>query len=438
MTFGNVSTAAGRLVVTIGLLVLAGCGGSSGSGGSAPITTGTSVLNTAAVTVGFGALGPSGGYVNGIWASVTVCAPGSTTSCQTIPNVLVDTGSTGLRLLSSALTVSLPTIQSTPGNVVQECIQFGDFSYTWGPLALATVQITGTGEMALQVPGQTANSGIPIQLIAANPPYAVPSSCLATPTSPGLAFDDNTLENLGANGILGIGNFPQDCGSYCTTNAADQYYICPSGVCEPTTVPLQQQLWNPVSAFSSSDTNGSLITLPADGSTGAASVSGSLILGIGKQSDNAIGSAKVYEVDQYGNFPQVVYNGIAYTSPNNGSFIDSGSELILISDAASLASTGIIECNSELQGFYCPNAPVPFTVTVYGANSASTPVSFTIANAAALLNSGLAAFNNLGGDSGTGPSTDYVDLGLPFFFGRTVFVGIAGASTTYPNGYWAF
>ena len=43
-------------------------------------------------------------------------------------------------------------------------------------------------------------------------------------------------------------------------------------------------------------------------------------------------------------------------------------------------------------------------------------------------------------------STDYVDLGLPFFLGRSVFVGFAGTTAydsqdqlvTYPNGYWAF
>jgi hypothetical protein len=56
--------------------------------------------------------------------------------------------------------------------------------------------------------------------------------------------------------------------------------------------------------------------------------------------------------------------------------------------------------------------------------------------------SGCAAFDNLGGASGEGLSTDYFDLGLPFFFGRSVFVGIAGTTTpnnmTAPNGYFAF
>jgi len=436
---GNGSGAArgGRLAVAMSLMVWAGCSG--GGSSSTPVTTGTtSVTNTAAVTVGFGALGPSGEYVNGIWTSVTVCAPGSTSNCQTIPNVLVDTGSVGLRLLSSALTISLPSVEGANGNVLQECYQFIDFSYIWGPVALAAIQIPGTGEAALQVPGQPANSGVPIQIIAANPTYAVPSSCLGTPPTPGLAVDLNTVEELGANGILGIGQIPQDCGSFCASTAEPQYYICPGSVCAAAVVPLQLQLWNPISAFSSTDTNGLLITLPSVGAGGAASVTGSMIFGIGTQSDNGLGSAQVYETDQYGNFPQVVLNGISYVSPNNGSFIDSGSNAIFFSDATSLASTGIIECRDQNAGFYCPASAIPFTVTVYGANSVSGAVSFSIANADNIFNSGLGAFNNLGGDSGTGISTDYVDLGLPFFFNRSVFVGIAGTNATYPNGFWAF
>jgi len=65
-------------------------------------------------------------------------------------------------------------------------------------------------------------------------------------------------------------------------------------------------------------------------------------------------------------------------------------------------------------------------------------VQCSVANALRLFNTGLAVFNNLAGDSGVGPSTDYLDFGLPFFIGRPVFVGIAGSNSSYANGYWAF
>jgi hypothetical protein len=181
-----------------------------------------------------------------------------------------------------------------------------------------------------------------------------------------------------------------------------------------------------------------LITLPPVAISGTPSVTGSLIFGIGTQSNNAIGSAQVYEIDAYGNFPQVVYNGTTYSSPNNGSFLDTGSNAFFLSDAHSLASTGIVECGGNLSGYYCPAAIIPFTVSLYGANNVEGAVQFSIANASSLFSSGYAAFNDVGGDSGTGPSTDYLDLGLPFFLGRSVFVGIAGSNTSYPNGYWAF
>jgi hypothetical protein len=426
------------LAVAVGLMVLAGCDDTTTGGSSTTTSVTTSATNTAPVTVGFGALGPAGGYANGIWTSVTVCVPGSTTNCDTIPNVLVDTGSVGLRLLSSAVSVPLPSVDGPSGGVLQECIQFASFAYVWGPVASASIGITGSGEVATQVPGQAANSGVPIQIIAASPSAPVPSNCLATAPSPGLTTDMNTLQTLGGNGILGIGTIPQDCGSYCVTEAANQYYVCPNNECTESVVPLQHQLWNPVSAFSSSDTNGELITLPSVAGTGAGSVTGSLTFGIGTQSNNAIGAAQVYETDEYGNFPEVVLNGVTYASPNNGSFIDSGSTDIFFSDAHSLASTGIVECSGGYEGYYCPTSTILFTATVYGSNNVSGPVQFNIANAVSLFDTGNAAFNDVGGDSGSGPSTDYVDLGLPFFLGRSIYVGIAGSNATYPNGFWAF
>jgi len=429
-----------RVAVALAAMVLAGCneGGSGSGSGSTTTTVSASGTNVAAVTAGFGALGPSGGYANGIWTSVIVCVPGSTTECDTIPDVLVDTGSVGLRVLSSALTVSLPGVTDSSGNVLQECIQFADLSYMWGPVATARIGFTGTGETALQVPGQAANSGVPIQIIAASPSATVPSSCLAAPATPGMTVDRNTLESLGGNGILGVGTIPQDCGEACATASYYQYYICPNNECSVPNVPVARQVWNPVAALSSSDNNGVLITLPAVAAGGAPSAVGSLIFGIGTQSNNGIGAAQVYETDGYGNFPKVVLNGATYASPNNGSYIDSGSTDIFFSDAHSLASTGIVECSGNLAGYYCPASVIPFTATVFGANNVSGPVQFNIANALSLFSPGYGAFNDVGGDSGTGPSTDDVDLGLPFFLGRSVYVGIAGSNATYPNGYWAF
>jgi hypothetical protein len=67
-----------------------------------------------------------------------------------------------------------------------------------------------------------------------------------------------------------------------------------------------------------------------------------------------------------------------------------------------------------------------------------------IANADTLFtdNPDFSAFNNLARESLSGSGTDQFDLGLPFFFGRTVFVGIAGTAipnnVSAPDGYFAF
>jgi hypothetical protein len=446
MTLKNGSKATlGRfLAVIAGLLFLNGCGG-SGFGPIFPITPASS--NTAPVAVGFGALGPSGGYVNGIWTSVTVCVPGSTTNCQTINDVLVDTGSIGLRVLNSALTTvpasSLTTLTDpVSGDAIQECVQYGDTSYTWGSMMSADVELAG--EKA---------SSVPIQVIGGNS-FDVPGACIATPIAPGLpnGGNDDTVEALGANGILGIAGYPWDCGPDCETAATgDPYYICPSGTCGIVGVSTAEQATNPVAAFSSADNNGVLITLPSVPANGAAdgTISGSLIFGIGTQSDNALASsATVYGLDEYGNIPEATYNSVQYTSPGNTIILDTGSDAFYFLDATTLASVGIIDC-ADNAGYYCPSSTVPFTVTLAGANSTSGTISFSIMNADTLFASGNSAFNDLGADGGTSPSTDDLDFGLPFFFNRTVYAGMvpgaftgesappsAASSATY--GYYAF
>jgi hypothetical protein len=373
------------------------CGGGSGknSSGSSPAN------NTQAVIVN---AGPAGIYANGLFTNVTVCAPGTST-CQNISGILVDTGSYGLRVLASALTVSLSQQKDGSGDSVGECAQFAD-GITWGPVKTADVKIAG--EQA---------ASIPIQVI--DPSFAtVPSSC-SNHGSP-----EETLQALGANGILGIGPFIEDCGSACTSsnNNPGFYYGCAGSSCSVIGESGGNQVQNPVATFA--DGNGVIIDLPAV-SGSAPTVSGSLIFGIGTQSDNALSGAQVFTLDNFGNFT-TTYNSKSYTA-----FIDSGSNAYFFLD---VATTGLTTC-SNAAGFYCPSSPTKFSATTVGANQASSTINFTVDNANSLFaNTGATAFATLGG-----PNPSAFDWGLPFFYGRKVYTAIEGKTTSGGTGpYWAY
>ena len=352
--------------------------------------------------------GPNNDYINGLFTSVTVCAPG-TSNCQTISGVLVDTGSEGLRVLSTALTLTLPQQTATNGAPVVECAQFQD-GFTWGPVQTADLKLAG--KLA---------SGIPIQVIGEGAFPNIPNPCSST----GAAQD--TLQDLGANGILGVGSFREDCGGACASSGSSNpgfYYTCPSSGCVVTPVAVARQLQNPVWLFPG-DNNGLAIQLPAAATGGAASVSGSMIFGIGTQSNNALGSATVLTTDGSGNFT-TVFNGQSYTK----SFIDSGSNATFFLDAT---ATGLPLCFSNAD-FYCPSRTQSLSATHRGTNGATAAITFSVGNADTLFRSPFRAFAELGG-----PNAGTFDWGLPFFFGRTVFIAIEGQGA--PGGsapYWAY
>lgn len=391
------------IFLTCGLAVA--CGGSSSHTDTAAtsVTTPTG-QNVAPISVNSG---PNRNYADAAFASVTVCIPGTST-CHTIDDVLVDTGSFGLRILSSQLPLSLPQQNSSAGDPVVECLPFLA-TYTWGPVQGADVEIAG--EKA---------SSVPIQVI--NNTFAVPNGCSDLGLPPA-----NSVQTLGANGILGIGLYAQDCGPACTQTGSSNpglYYGCPSSGCQVIAEPLAQQVQNPVSLFSS-DNNGVVIELPAVPSP-EPSLSGSLIFGIGTESNNALGTAKIYVPDDYGNFT-ATYKGVPYST----SFIDSGSNGFFFLDQS---TTGIPVCTNQT-GFYCPDSTQSVTATTEGTNGVSGMVSFSVANANALFANGSDfVFNDLGG-----PAPNSFDFGLPFFLGRDVFVAIENKSTPGGSGpYWAY
>ncbi len=393
----------GALVVLALAGTFAGCGGSSHSNSINTISTSGTNVQPIAVNGG-----PTNEYANGVFTSVTVCVP-STSNCQTISGILVDTGSYGLRLLSSAgggaLTVSLPQ-QNASGNPVGECAPFVS-GYTWGPVQSADIKMTG--EVA---------SNVPVQII--DPTFAaVPSNC-----SNGGVPENDTLQTLGANGILGVGPFAQDCGGSCDqTGAANPglYYQCASTSCSVIAEPLTQQVQNPVALFAT-DNNGVIIELP-NVSGPAASLSGSMVFGIGTESNNALGTATVFPLDANGEF-STTFKGQSYPA-----FVDSGSNAFFFLDET---LTGLAICQDS--GFYCPGSPANLSATT-ASGSATANVTFTIANADTLFqNPADFVFNSLGG-----PNPGTFDWGLPFFFGRNVFNAIDGKSTPAGSGpFWAF
>jgi len=367
-----------------------------------------------------------------LFVTVTVCAPGSTTNCQTIDHVAVDTGSSGLRILQTVLTSNLasalPLENASSGSPLGNCVVFADNSFIWGPVVNADVSIAGE-----TTAGSTSfTSGLPIQVISApgsNFGNLLPAGCSGT-------FADNTVDVLGANGLIGVSVFQQDCGPYCVSNIPSPaaYYSCPSSGCTGTTEPLLGQLQNPVWAFLH-DNNGLSINLPAipqSPDIGEATVAGTLTFGIGTQSNNALGTATVYTTDDVGDFA-ATYNGVKYGTggiANSGAYIDSGSNGLYFLDPT---TTGMSDCGGNFTGFYCPASVTSFTVTNAGSNGNSGQVTIKFDNAVNLLNNNpsFAAFDDFGGQASL-----TVDYGLPFFFGRTVFVGIEGQSA---NGtFWAY
>ena len=117
------------------LSLVTACGGGGNSVPTPTTPTPEPVLNNMlGVTVDSGPVG-TGTNVNRLYAAVKICQPG-TSQCQTIDHVLVDTGSSGFRLLSNAMALglNLNRLTGAGGQPLLNCAQFVDNSFAWGPV----------------------------------------------------------------------------------------------------------------------------------------------------------------------------------------------------------------------------------------------------------------------------------------------------------------
>jgi hypothetical protein len=266
-------------------------------------------------------------------------------------------------------------------------------------------------------------SNIPVQIITDTSGYAsIPASCSA------LGSNQSSLAALGANGILGLGLFVQDSGDYFSCNAA--------GSCNLTHPSTANLATNPVASFST-DNNGVVIQLPPVGTNGTNTLSGTLIFGINTQSNNQLSSsATLISVPATGS--QAGY----FTASLNGqnlpnSFLDTGSGAYFFDDANLPVCTNA----HQTTAFYCPGSSASASLQALTVNMAGHSTTVNVANAHYLFQQTTegadnSVFSNLAGVAGSELAQSF-DFGLPFFFGRTVYIGYAVTSNT-SGPYYAF
>jgi hypothetical protein len=306
--------------------------------------------------------------------SVTICVPG-TTNCQTIPHIMVDTASTGLRVYAQAIHIPLPRERDSQGNPIAECV------WAFGYIKRADIALGGL--KALNLPLQVLQSADP----------AMPSDCM--PDEP--AYDPNSY-----NGMLGLSPSIHDVQTW-------NFYSCGSGGCTSASVSPEQMPQNPVSAFPT-DNNGYAVKFPSVPAQGAESVSGSIIFGLDTRPNNQTPFVlnPIVPQETWGQF-RVESNGKTYTSA-----FDTGTWQY------NFPALGADVC-TDAASLLCPASALQVHVKILDATGATvhTP-TLHVGNY-----DGLPAGNNAFNDIATTVSgSNDLMLGMPFFYGRTIYFAI--------------
>ncbi|WP_175949411.1 DUF3443 family protein [Burkholderia vietnamiensis] len=343
--------------------------------------------------------------INRALVSVTVCVPG-TSQCETVDNVMLDTGSVGLRLQRSALKhpERFAAMAGPDAHALAECYRFVS-SAAWGIVTRVDLRLA-----AIQA------SNIPIQIVdEANASYGDhprPDSCLkgGKPTS---------------NGTLGIAAVSlNDCKDPCFISLkSPRYYECTAGTCAPIAkaVAANFRIVHPIAALAS-DNNGYVLDVQPVPESGAKAARGTLTLGIGTRRNNALDVTNVVDLAPNGTFT-TVWNGQSYPA----SYFDTGTEEYYFATAP----VGARECGSH----WCATPEAEFSATLKGRTTDAT-TKFRVGESATLVRSGKGVFRNVAIVAHK-DSRAFV-WGMPFFIGRKVFVKLTEGANGSGNAFYAF
>jgi hypothetical protein len=412
----------------LSMLLLAGCGGGGGGGSSTIVSPGAtssvplpSGSNSVAVT-----LAPSTAanpQINLPYISVTLCVGGT---CAQINDVLVDTGSYGFRVAASVLAttgLTLPQV-TTSGAPLAECAQFAG-GYMWGLVRSAT----------LQIGGETTATSIPIQVTDDITPAQLPAPDAGCTSS-------GTLQNIGPAGANGIGG-NAIIGLGALINDGQRYYSCSGGVCtfvcsgygvsfSTSCSNAVSEVGNPVASFTQ-DNNGIILQMDGVATNGSviAGQAGLLTFGLNTQTNNMLTNFQMVPhaaLDPTTN-PDGSYFSISYgcntcnpTTVSTTGFFDTGSNYAYLN-----LSTSQLRLDAQyVYNLVSANNPVPVSATI----ASSTMTSYVVSNP---INSNCPtcnAYNDIAASASNSGIGSQADLGMPYFYGRSIAFAIEGRAVS--------
>ena len=336
---------------------------------------------------------PLAGF-NRMVVTVTVCEPG-TSHCATIDNIMVDTGSTGLRLERSAMPADLvlPVFAGATGKPLAECLRFVHDD-AWGPLYRTDLHIGGL--VAKSLPIQVISSDLAPQ------PAGCPVSA-AKPTS---------------NGTLGIGPHVYNCQGVCAQNAGrPDVFVWEAGSWQPFpgAVPAESRLPNPITFFPQHG-NGVVLEMPASPEGGTDEIVGTLTFGVGTSVNNRMRGAKLLHLNTSGYFT-TRFDGVDFSR----SYIDSGTETYLFAD------DGLPRCPGMVWAF-CVSPSRTLEAMMVGTDGRQIRVPFTVGDYRGALDRRVGAWDGFAEVAER--STNAFVWGAPFFVGRRVALVFDGKVTS--------
>ena len=385
-------------------------------------------LNVMAVTVG------NLSVPNEPTVSVTICAPG-TTNCVKVDNVLLDTGSSGLRIFSSLLPADIQA--ALPSENYGECYSYIGGNIDWGSVSRADVQLgqETASSVPIQVIDQTYgdqgtscyNSVVTLIKSAGN--LSSSTHCIANSTSnPSTCPYFDTAAANSYNGVLGVNFAFQDCGSFCATHVSNyMYFSCSSGSCAQSQVSLKNQVANPI-GYLAQDNNGLVLQLPSPGATGlsATSMTGKVYFGVGTQSNNTFSNVTTLTASESTSDSCYTYFQTQWQNQTICGYVDSGTTLYSFPMPSNSTTLPV-----DSYGIFVPGSKKMLSATNVGYNGTQSTVQFVIADPTAYFNlstlapldSVIAFFGINSGSSTSGEGSIILDgdfaSGNPFFFGRT-------------------